>query len=168
MSSMQPPDPPAGAPVANPSQDPGGQSERERFWSHNVYAVVGNSATRKFPLLTYRGLKRLGKTVYAIDPGAAKVDGDTTYPDFTVLPGTPEAAVLELPKAETAACVEQACAAGVKEIWIHQMTETPEALAAARAQGAHALTGTCAVMYVTPGFTMHAPHRWIMKLARKY
>ena len=28
--------------------------------------------------------------------------------------------------------------------------------------------GTCAVMYVTPGFTYHSVHKWIMKLVNKY
>jgi hypothetical protein len=28
--------------------------------------------------------------------------------------------------------------------------------------------GTCAVMYLTPGFTYHSIHRWIMKAVRKY
>ena len=28
--------------------------------------------------------------------------------------------------------------------------------------------GTCAVMYVIPGWSAHAPHRWIMRLLGKY
>ena len=59
-------------------------------------------------------------------------------------------------------------AAGIPNVWVHQSTETPEALQ--EAEGAHLRCehGTCAVMYVTPGFTGHSFHRWVMKLAKKY
>jgi hypothetical protein len=32
----------------------------------------------------------------------------------------------------------------------------------------NARSGTCAVMYVTPAFTYHSIHKWIMKAVRKY
>ena len=47
-------------------------------------------------------------------------------------------------------------------------TESPEALALAEEKGLNARSGTCAVMYVTPGFTFHSIHKWIMKLIGKY
>jgi Predicted CoA-binding protein len=106
--------------------------------------------------------------VYAIDPGSGEIEGDKAYPDFATLPAPVQAAVLELPKEETAAWVAKAADAGVKEIWIHQMTDTPEALAEAKKRGLHVITGHCAVMYTKPGFSMHAPHRWIWKLIGKY
>ncbi len=46
--------------------------------------------------------------------------------------------------------------------------ETPEAIPGAREKNLNLRTGTCAVMYVTPGFTYHAIHRGIMKLIGKY
>lgn len=144
-------------------------SECELFWERGVYAVVGRQkSTRPFPAITYGALKDLGKTVYAIDPGNGEVAGDKAYPDFAMLPQPPEAAVLELPKEETAAWIAKAADAGVKEIWIHQMTETPEALAEAERRGLKVITGHCAVMYTKPGFSAHAPHRWIWKLIGKY
>ena len=48
------------------------------------------------------------------------------------------------------------------------MTDTPEALAEAEQRGLKVITGHCAVMYNKPGFSMHAPHRWIWKLVGKY
>ena len=106
--------------------------------------------------------------MYAIDVGGQPVDGDKSYPDFASLPSPVEAAVLELPKEETAAWVAKAAEAGVKQVWMHQMTDTPEALAEAEKHGLKVVTGHCAVMYNKPGFSMHAPHRWIWKLAKKY
>jgi predicted CoA-binding protein len=144
-------------------------STREDFWTLSSYAVVGDSSSgRSFPKLTYKGLKRLGKTVFAVDPGASEVEGDRTYPDIASLPQPVEAAVLEVAKPAAAGWMEKIVAAGIPNVWVHQSTETPEALQ--KAEGAHLRCehGTCAVMYVTPGFTGHSFHRWVMKLAKKY
>ncbi len=143
-------------------------SPRESFWDHESFAVVGHTAKRSFPKLTYKGLKSAGKTVYAVDPSAGEIEGDKTFPDLASLPGTVEAAVLELPKDETAEWVGRAADAGVAAVWIHQQTDTPEALELARTRGLEVCAGTCAVMYVTPGFSAHSPHRWIMKLVGKF
>jgi uncharacterized protein len=144
-------------------------SECETFWDAGSYAVVGHQGSKKaYPKITYGALKEQGKTVYAIDAGGQPVEGDTSYPDFASLPGQVEAAVLELPKEETAEWVAKAADAGVTQVWIHQMTDTPEALEEAQKRGLKVVKGHCAVMYNKPGFSMHAPHRWIMKLAKKY
>lgn len=144
-------------------------SECEGFWEASSYAVVGRQGSKKpFPKITYGALKDLGKTVFAVDPDNGEVAGDKAYPDFASLPQAVEAAVLELPKDDTAAWVAKAADAGVSRIWIHQMTETPEALTEAEKRGLKVITGHCAVMYTKPGFSMHSPHRWIWKALGKY
>jgi uncharacterized protein len=143
-------------------------SAHEEFWTHDTYAMVGDSSGRKFPLTTYHALKKADKTVYAIDLGSTEIDGDKVYPDLKSLPTVPDGVVLELPKDETAAWVKAAAEAGVKNVWIHQKTDTPEALAAAEAAGMNICAGACAVMYNVPGFSHHAIHRFVMKLAKKY
>jgi len=143
-------------------------SECEKFWDADVYTVVGASARRPFPKLTYNALKERGKTVFAVDTTAETIEGDVAYDDLSSLPRTPRAVVMELPKEETATWVARAADAGVTEVWLHQMTDTPEALAEADKHGMKVITGHCAVMYTKPGFSMHAPHRWIWKLLKKY
>ena len=144
-------------------------SSYEEFWNKSSYAVVGNSGSkRKFPRLTYNGLKKIGKTVYAVDPGAEQIEGDNTYPDFASLPAKVEGAVLEVPREETRDWVEKAAESGIKEIWMHMRMDTPEAVDLAREKGIKVHTGTCAVMYVTPGLTGHSIHKWINKLLGKY
>ena len=76
--------------------------------------------------------------------------------------------MLELPKEETAAWVARVANAGIKAVWIHQHTDTPEALALAGDRGLDVCAGTCAVMYVTPGLSAHSPHRWIMRALGKF
>ena len=143
-------------------------TDHERFWAHESFAVVGHSAKKGFPLLTYRGLKKLGKKVFAVDATAKEIDGDRCYADLRELPEPVEAVVLELPKEETLEGLRQAADAGIADVWIHMGTETPQALEFAREQGMRAHSGTCAVMYLTPGLTYHSIHKWVMKLAGRY
>ena len=144
------------------------QSDREQFWRHASFVVIGDSAKRAFPKMTYESLKKTGKAVYAVDPQGGEVAGEKPYADLAALPAAVEAAVLEVPKDETATWVGRAADAGVKAVWIHQQTDTPEALELARERGLEVCSGTCAVMYVKPGLTPHAPHRWIMKMLGKF
>jgi predicted CoA-binding protein len=143
-------------------------SRLETFWDKRSFAVVGNAAKKNFPHLTYRGLKKMGKTVFPVDPSTEKVDGDTVYADLALLPETVDAVVLEVPKEETKDWVGKVADAGIKDVWIHMQRETPEALELADQRGLDVRSGTCAVMYLTPGFTYHSIHRWVMKLAGKY
>ncbi len=143
-------------------------SKYEDFWEHNSFAVVGHSAKKNFPRLTYRGLKKRRKVVFPIDPSVEAIDGDRAYADLQALPDKVDALVLEVPKEETRDWVARAAEAGIKNVWIHLQRDTPEALALARESGINLRSGTCAVMYLTPGLTYHSIHRWIMKLIGKY
>jgi len=143
-------------------------SNYETFWQHGRYAVVGHSGKRAFPRLTYGALKRQGKVVFPVDPSAQQIDGDTTFPDLGALPEPVEGVVIEVPRDETAEWVERAARAGVKDVWLHMNTDSPEALAAAERNGINARHGTCAVMYLTSGPSVHGAHRWIRKLKRMY
>ncbi len=143
-------------------------SSYETFWKMDSYAVVGDAAKKNFPLLTYRGLKKLGKVAFPVDPSSEEIDGDRAYPDLRSVPETVDAVVLETPAEDTREWVAQAADAGVTDVWIHMGRETPEALALAKERRMNVRSGTCAVMYLTPGFTYHSVHKWIMKLVSKY
>lgn len=140
-------------------------STYEDFWDHDSFAVVGHSAKKHFPVLTYRGLKQLGKKVVPVDPSESEIEGDRTC---DVLPADAEAVVLEVPPDETREWVARAADAGIRDVWIHMNTETPEALDLAREKGLNVRSGTCAVMYLTEGFSYHSLHKWIMKMGGRY
>ena len=143
-------------------------SEYEKFWQKNSFALVGHSARTPFPELSYKELKKLGRTAYAVDPSADTICGDKAYKDFASLPEPVEAAVLELPKEETESWVNQAGLAGIKDIWIHMGNESQAALEAGKKHGINVLSGTCAVMYLKKNFSYHSLHKGIMKLTKKY
>ena len=140
----------------------------ESFWENHSFAVVGHAARKNFPRLTYRGLKRLGKVVYPVDPSADEIEGDEAYADLEALPQKVDAVVLEVPKEETRDWVAKAAEAGIQDVWIHMQRDTPGALALAKEKGMDIRSGTCAVMYLEPGPTYHSIHKWIMRLVGKY
>jgi hypothetical protein len=79
-----------------------------------------------------------------------------------------DALVLEVPADETRDWVGRAADAGIRKVWIHMGRDTPEALALGRERGLDVLTGTCAVMYVKPGFSYHTLHKWVNQVAGRY
>ena len=143
-------------------------SNHELFFQNQSFAVVGHTRAKSFPKLTFKGLKKLGKTVFAIDRSVDEIEGEKTFNDFSSLPQKVDAVVLEVPKEETENWIASAADAGIKDVWIHMERETPEALDLAKQKGVNVRTGTCAVMYVTPGFSFHAIHRGIRKLMGNY
>lgn len=142
--------------------------EHQQFWDHQSFAFVGHSAQKGFPALSYAEAKKRGKKVFPVDPSAREIDGDRCYPDLASLPERVEAVVLELPREETRDWVERAADAGIREVWIHMNRDTPEAIALAKERGLSVLTGTCAVMYLSQGFSVHALHRWADRITGKY
>jgi predicted CoA-binding protein len=143
-------------------------SNYETFWQHGCYAVVGHSDKRAFPRLTYGALKKQGKVVFPVDPSSKEIEGDAAYPDLGALPGPVDGVVIEVPREETTEWVERAGRAGIKDVWLHMNTECPEALAAAKRSGINARYGTCAVMYLTSGPSVHTVHRWIRRAKGLY
>ena len=144
-------------------------TNHERFWEHERFAFVGHTARKGFPRLSYRALRgQPGKRVFAVDPSVEEIEGDRAYPDLASLPEPVDAVVLEVPAEETASWVERAADAGVRDVWIHMGRDTPDAIEIGRERGLDLHTGTCAVMYVTSGFSYHSLHKWLNKMAGKY
>ena len=143
-------------------------SDYENFWTKSSYAVVGHTAKKGFPKITYGELKKSGKKVFAVDPSVEAIGGDKAYPDLASLPEKVEAVIIEVPKEEARNWVARAADAGIENVWIHQRRDTPEALELAREKGLDVCHGTCAVMYVVPGFSYHSIHKWINKMLGKY
>ena len=143
-------------------------SNYETFFTLSRFAVVGRSQSKPFPILSYRGLKSLGKQVYAVDPSTDLIDGDTAYSSLDALPSPVEGVILEVPKTETKDWIATAALAGIKDVWVHMAHDTPDAVALAEEKGINLRTGTCAVMYLNPGLSYHSIHKLIMKMAGKY
>ncbi len=143
-------------------------SNYEDFFTGTAYAVIGNSATRNFPKITYSALKANGSTVFPIDPSTDQINGDVAYNQLGELPEKVDRVIIEVPRDETQAWFDEAVKLGYKDIWVHMGCDTPELKAAANAAGVNLRTGTCAVMYVKQGLSYHSIHTGIMKMTGKY
>ena len=143
-------------------------SNHEAFFNAKRFAVVGHTSAKPFPILSYRALKNTGRRAMAIDSSVGSIDGDPAYPDLGSLPEPADAVIIEVPKEETAHWVQHAADAQIKDVWVHMSHETPEAIAIAARHGINLRTGTCAVMYLSQGFSYHSIHKLIAKLAGRY
>ena len=140
----------------------------QSFWTNQSYAVVGHSAKKRFPIISYGKLKQQGKIVFPVDPSVKEIDGDKVFPDLASFPEKVEAVIIELPKKETKEWVEKTIAAGINNVWIHMNCDTPEAISVAQENGMNLFYGTCAVMYLAQGFSMHSFHGWLNRRLGKY
>lgn len=140
-------------------------STKSDFFSADRFAVIGDTRDRKFPAMTQRFLQEQGKTVYTVDLGGGTEGALDSMAD---LPSDVDAAIIEVAKERTTAVVEDVLDRGIDHVWIHQMTDTPEAVALCQERGVALETGGCAVMYNAPTSSLHALHRGIWKLLGRY
>ncbi len=144
-------------------------SDREQFFELPSFVVIGNASLKAFPKLTYRNLRQVGKTVYPVELGGKPtVEGDQAYGAVADLPETVQGAIIELPAAHTLSAVKQVAEAGIKDLWLHMLSESDEVLQFCEENGIRVRYGTCAVMYTQQGPSYHSIHKGIMKLLHKY
>lgn len=140
-------------------------SNKSDFFKSQRYALVGDSREKKFPKFTMKYLEEQGKTVYPVDLAGEEPGFLGSLAD---VPTDAEAVIIEVAKENTSAVVASALDRGLDRIWIHQMTETPEAVELAASRGASVYTGSCAVMYLAPTMSPHALHRGVWKLIGRF
>lgn len=144
-------------------------SPKARFFAQDAFVLLGDSSRGKFPKLTWKYLEENGRQVYPVDLGS-DADGapSGTLSSLNEVPENITCAVVEVSRERTAEAVQTLLGRGITEVWIHQRTDTPEALQAAREANATVHHGGCAVMYLAPTASPHALHRGIWKLVGRY
>ncbi len=140
-------------------------SSKSEFFERQRFALVGDSTSKKFPKFTHKYLLDHDKTVYAVDLAGGQEGFLSSLAD---VPEDAEAAIIEVAKEKTAEVVAAALDRGFDRLWIHQMSDTPEAVELAKSRGATLETGGCAVMYLAPTASPHVMHRAIWKLLKRY
>jgi predicted CoA-binding protein len=141
----------------------------DRFFAQKPIAAVGVSRSEmEFGQMAYRELKTKGYTVYPVNPNADRIGEDTCYPDIASIPGKVGAVLSMVPASRTLEVVQQADAAGVKDVWIQQGVKAPEAVAFCKEKGINVITGHCILMFVEPVGSIHKFHRFFWKLFGLY
>ena len=108
----------------------------EEFLNASTFAVAGASRDRsKYGNKVFRALVASGRTVYPLNPTAPEVEGAAAYASIAVLPTVPESLSIVTPPHVTREVIQQAIAAGVKNIWMQPGAEDAKGRPAARLNG---------------------------------
>ncbi|QKE85299.1 CoA-binding protein [Arthrobacter sp. NEB 688] len=146
----------ATSPLTTPVRD----AARDVLAQHRI-AVTGVSRTPRGhgANTVYTWLREHGYEVFAVNPHATQVEGDTAYACVQAVPGGVDAVVVATSAAHALDSVEQALDSGVRRIWLHRSTGagsvSPEAVDLARAAGATVIAGGCPIMFHPDGDGVH-------------
>lgn len=117
----------------------------EEFLNASTFAVAGASQDRsKYGNKVFRAIVGSGRTVYPLNPTALEVEGQTAYASIIHLPVVPESLSIVTPPNVTGPMIQQAIAAGVKNIWMQPGAENAQASQIAREAGLNVIDdGSC-------------------------
>lgn len=120
-------------------------SSIEMFLKGSTFAVCGASRDRsKYGNIVFRALVGSGRTVYPVNPTAVEIEGHRAYATLAELPVVPESLSIVTPPHVTRQVIEQAIAAGVRNLWMQPGAEDSRASQAAREAGLNVIDdGSC-------------------------
>lgn len=139
----------------------------EEFLKHETLAVVGVSRSKKkFPYIVYKNLKDKGYQVLPVNPNTERIDGEVCYQNLSALPQPVEGVVIIVPPAQTIKIAQEAKKLGIKQIWIQQGAESPEAIAFCEENDLNVIHHHCVMMFAEPT-GIHKLHRGLWRLLGK-
>ncbi len=115
-------------------------------------------------MIAYKFLKENGYTVFPVNPNAEKIENETCYPDVKSIPGKIDGALVLLPPGKTIEVLPEIAEAGIKNIWLQQQTDSPQAIQFCKDRGINVVYGECIMMFAEPAAFPHRMHRWIKKM----
>ncbi len=123
-------------------------NEIETFLAAKTYAVAGASArTHKYGYKVFKALLASGRETYPLNPVTEEIEGYKAFSKISDLPVVPESLSIITPPEVTRQVVDDAIAAGVKNIWMQPGAEDANASAAARDAGIHVIDdGACVLV----------------------
>jgi uncharacterized protein len=140
------------------------------FLSKRRIAVTGvsRSPADHGSNVVYRRLRERGYEVFAVNPNAEVVEGDTCYPDLRSIPGGVEAVVIgtrpELAQATMRECAEL----GIAHVWMHRSvgggSVSRPAAEYGRARGISVIGGGCPLMFEPVSDGAHRVMRFVFTL----
>ena len=123
------------------------------FLDYNRIAVTGVSRTpgSHGGNAVYRRLRDRGYRVYAVNPNATEVEGDTCYPTLRDIPGGVEAVVIATRPERADDTMRECRDLGIKDVWMHRGpgagSVSPSAAAYGRSYGIRVISGGCPLMF---------------------
>lgn len=132
----------------------------EEFLSHKKLALVRLSAGT--PVMGTKmddELRPKGYDVSVVYLSAGQ--SDATLDDVK---DKVDGAVIAVPKTRCEDAVAEAIEAGIPRLWIQAGCDSKEAVALCEEKGVPVIHGACVLMYAQPVTSVHAFHRWLVKL----
>ncbi len=123
------------------------------FLANRRVAVTGVSrhAESHGSNAVYRRLRDRGYQVFAVNPNASQVEGDTSYPDLKSIPGGIQAVVIGTRPEIAIDTVRECAEIGVRHVWMHRGPGAGSVSAAAadygRQHGITVIDGGCPLMF---------------------
>jgi predicted CoA-binding protein len=139
------------------------------FLSHRRVAVTGVSRSRDHGSnVVYTRLRDRGYEVFAVNPNADEVEGDSAYHSLSAIPGGVEAVVIGT-RPEIAEETMRECAElGIKHVWMHRGpgagSVSEGATAYGREHGIAVIDGGCPCMFDPTADLGHKAMRLVFTL----
>jgi len=143
------------------------------FLSHKRIAVTGVSreGTSHGANVVYQRLRERGYQVFAVNPNATEVEGDTSFRDLRSIPGGIDTVVIGT-RPEFAESTMRECAElGIRHVWMHRSIGKGSVSDAAteygRQRGIHVIDGGCPLMFDPVADPAHKAMRFVFTLTGK-
>jgi len=118
--------------------------------------------------LIYRKLRSAGRRVFALNPQASSVEGETCYATLHAIPGGVDLVVVATPPQAAEMVVRECAELGIPRVWLHrsigQGSVTPEAVALCQERGIRVIPGACQMMFCQPVDFPHKCMRWVLRV----
>jgi len=126
-------------------KSPYSMNKIEVFLNASTFAVAGASQDRsKYGNKVFRAIVASGRTVFPLNPRAVEVESQPAFASIVDLPVVPESLSIVTPPHVTRQVIQQAIAAGVKNVWMQPGAEDDQACQAAREAGLNVIDdGSC-------------------------
>jgi len=134
------------------------------FLETRKLAIAGVSRDqKKLGYAVLKKLKEIGFDLYLIHPQTDTLHGEPCCHSISDLPADIGGLLIMTPKTETLGLVEDAVKKGIPNLWIQQMSETPESIEYAVSNKINLVAGQCILMFAEPVEGFHKFHRNLKK-----
>lgn len=140
------------------------------FLANNRVAVTGVSREPKGhgSNVVYQRLRERGYEVFAVNPNADEVEGDSCYRDLHSIPGGVDAVVIATRPEIAEETIRECAELGIKHVWMHRGPGAGSVSEAAadygRKQGIAVIDGGCPCMFDPTADRGHKVMRFLFTL----
>lgn len=141
----------------------------EDFLAQKRIAVAGVSRDSKQPAnLIFRTLRQQDHQVFAVNPNADEVEGDTCYHDLKAIPGGVDAVVVATTPEVAKSVVSDCADLDISRVWLHRSfgkgSLSEEAASFCRNHQITVIAGGCPMMFVPGADIGHKCMRAVLRL----